>query len=178
MIRIRKQDLITNYSRIMSIVYSSRNNRKATATTIIGNTQCQPYNTAGQGYLSLVLVVHNRHACTPYLSRIQFVLTHSSCDVRILLYHVTWKTYARKVASLACGQLNKDTYFPFPRSHLRTWSRETGSAVPSRVNVYGVDTASKCFVDHLSLTIKPCPLDSLVQGFLERARRMNPCRGG
>ena len=35
-----------------------------------------------------------------------------------------------KVANPARGHL-----FPCPRSRLRIWSRETGSAVPSRVNL-------------------------------------------
>ena len=40
------------------------------------------------------------------------------------------------VASPARGQLNrKNEYFPCPRSCLRIWSRETGSAVPSRVSL-------------------------------------------
>ena len=39
------------------------------------------------------------------------------------------------VANSACGQLNREnTNFPFPRSRLRVWSRELGSAVPSRVS--------------------------------------------
>ena len=33
------------------------------------------------------------------------------------------------------GQLNKEKIFPCPRACLRTWSRETGSAVPSRVSL-------------------------------------------
>ena len=42
-----------------------------------------------------------------------------------------------KVASPACGQLNrKNEYFPVRvRSCLRIWSRETGSAVPSRASL-------------------------------------------
>ena len=42
-----------------------------------------------------------------------------------------------KVASPARGQLNREKeYFPVcPRSCLRIWSRETGSAVPSRVSL-------------------------------------------
>ena len=41
-----------------------------------------------------------------------------------------------KVASPARGQLNReDEYFPCPRSRLRIWSRETGSAVLSRVSL-------------------------------------------
>ena len=62
---------------------------------------------------------------------------------------VCWKgqyvwshTYSRsmdqpcKVANPARGQLNReDEYFPCSRSRLRIWSRETGSAVPSRVSL-------------------------------------------
>ena len=44
-----------------------------------------------------------------------------------------------KVASPACGQLNKKNeyfeVFPCPRSCLRIWSRETDSAVQSRVSL-------------------------------------------
>ena len=41
-----------------------------------------------------------------------------------------------KVANPARGQLNRENeYFPCPRSCLRIWSRETVSAVPSRVSM-------------------------------------------
>ena len=42
-----------------------------------------------------------------------------------------------EVANPARGQLNRENYlFPGrPRSHLRIWSREMGSAVPSRVGL-------------------------------------------
>ena len=40
-----------------------------------------------------------------------------------------------KVANPARGQLNRKFFFPYPRSRLRIWSRETGSAVPSRVSL-------------------------------------------
>ena len=41
-----------------------------------------------------------------------------------------------KVANPAGGQLNRENIFlPCPRSSLRIWSRETGSAVPSRVSL-------------------------------------------
>ena len=42
-----------------------------------------------------------------------------------------------KVANPACGQLNRENeYFPVHvRSCLRIWSRETVSAVPSRVSL-------------------------------------------
>ena len=39
-----------------------------------------------------------------------------------------------KVANPARGQLNREK-FPCPRACLRIWSRETGSAVPSRVSL-------------------------------------------
>ena len=42
-----------------------------------------------------------------------------------------------KVANPACGQLAEQgkIIFPCPRSRLKIWSRETGSAVPSRVSM-------------------------------------------
>ena len=41
-----------------------------------------------------------------------------------------------KVANHARGQLNRENeYFPVPFRALRIWSRETGSAVPSRVSL-------------------------------------------
>ena len=41
-----------------------------------------------------------------------------------------------EVANPARGQLNRENeYFPCPRACLRIWSRETGSAVPSRVSL-------------------------------------------
>ena len=41
-----------------------------------------------------------------------------------------------KVANLARGQLNgENILFSCPRSRLRIWSRETSSAVPSRVSL-------------------------------------------
>ena len=41
-----------------------------------------------------------------------------------------------KVANPARGQLNRENdLFPCPRSRLRIWSRETGSAVPSRIGL-------------------------------------------
>ena len=48
------------------------------------------------------------------------------------------KSQPGKVANPARGQLNRENkYFIFPctRSRLRIWSRETGSAVPSRVSL-------------------------------------------
>ena len=40
-----------------------------------------------------------------------------------------------KVVNRARGQLNREKFFPCPRSRLRIWPRETGSAVPSRVSL-------------------------------------------
>ena len=41
-----------------------------------------------------------------------------------------------KVANPARGQLNREKgIFPCPRSRLKIWSREAGSAVPSRVSL-------------------------------------------
>ena len=41
-----------------------------------------------------------------------------------------------KVANAARGQLNRENdFFFFPRSRLRIWSRETGSAAPSLVSL-------------------------------------------
>ena len=40
-----------------------------------------------------------------------------------------------KVANPARGQLNREIIFPCPRTCLRIWSHETGSAVPSRVSL-------------------------------------------
>ena len=48
--------------------------------------------------------------------------------------NISNKDQPGKVANPARGQLNKEKlFFPCPRSCLRIWSRETGSAVPSRV---------------------------------------------
>ena len=50
-------------------------------------------------------------------------------------------TYSRsmdqpgKVANPPRGHLNREKIFPCPRSCLRIWSRETVSAVPSRVSL-------------------------------------------
>ena len=44
-------------------------------------------------------------------------------------------TYSRVWINRARGQLNREKIFPCPRACLRIWSRETGSAVPSRVSL-------------------------------------------
>ena len=40
-----------------------------------------------------------------------------------------------KVANSACGQLNREMHFSLPRSHLRIWSGEKRSVVPSCVGL-------------------------------------------
>ena len=40
-----------------------------------------------------------------------------------------------KVANPGHGQLNRENNIPCPGACLRIWSRETGSAVPSRVSL-------------------------------------------
>ena len=48
-------------------------------------------------------------------------------------------------ADPACGQLNrKNEYFSCPRSRLKIWSRETGSAVPSRASLPIPHTQAEC----------------------------------
>ena len=45
-------------------------------------------------------------------------------------------TFSRLIFNPACGNLNRENMnFPYTRSRLRIWSRETGSAVPSRVSL-------------------------------------------
>ena len=50
-----------------------------------------------------------------------------------------------KVANPARGQLNiqRKRIFPCSRTRLRIWSRETGSAVPSRVSLFIVHTQAE-----------------------------------
>ena len=48
-----------------------------------------------------------------------------------------------KVANPARGQLNRENEFPCPRTCLRIWSRDTGSAVPSRVSLLIFDTQAE-----------------------------------
>ena len=57
-----------------------------------------------------------------------------------------------KVADCARGQLNRKIFFscPCPRSRLGIWSRETGSAVPSRVSLLILHTRAES--DWLVLT--------------------------
>ena len=54
----------------------------------------------------------------------------------VLPYSNSSKDQPGKAANPARGQLNRENdIFPRPRSRLRIWSRETGSAVPSRVSL-------------------------------------------
>ena len=53
----------------------------------------------------------------------------------ILLYFIMYVYSKGKVASPARGQLTRENAFPCPRSRLRIWFRETGSAAPSRVSL-------------------------------------------
>ena len=68
-----------------------------------------------------------------------FVTTGWIFDIRLMYGHIYSKSMDQpgKVASPARGQLNRENeYFPVRvRSCLRIWSRETGSAVPSRVSL-------------------------------------------
>ena len=48
-----------------------------------------------------------------------------------------------KVANPARGQLKRETIFPCPRTRLRIWSRETFSAVPSRVSLLILHTQAE-----------------------------------
>ena len=51
------------------------------------------------------------------------------------IYMVITCSKGKDHANPACGQLNRENVFFRPRSRLRIWSRETGSAVPSRVSL-------------------------------------------
>ena len=53
----------------------------------------------------------------------------------VITYSRVWINRVNKVANPARGQLNRENIFPCPRACLRIWSRETGSAVPSRVSL-------------------------------------------
>ena len=48
-----------------------------------------------------------------------------------------------KVANPARGQLNRKNNIPLPRSRLRIWSRETGSAVPPGVSLLILHTQTE-----------------------------------
>ena len=60
-----------------------------------------------------------------------------------------WINRVRQVANPSRGQLNREKWiFPCPRSRLRIWSRETGSAAPSRASLL----ISILRLNHLVLT--------------------------
>ena len=68
---------------------------------------------------------------------------YGSIQLRTVFYSMYGHTYSKsmdqpgKVTNLARGQLNRENkYFPVPVRALRIWSRETGSAVPSRVSLF------------------------------------------
>ena len=81
-----------------------------------------------------------------------------------------------KIANRAHGQLNQGKIrFPRPRSYLRVWSREMGSAVPSRVRLLisiirlrvswhvlyhlGVKSAQGCY--HCCMQYYSCPFETI-----------------
>ena len=50
-----------------------------------------------------------------------------------------------EVANPARGQLNRENkYSPVPVTRVRIWSRETGSAVPSRISLLILHTQAEC----------------------------------
>ena len=53
----------------------------------------------------------------------------------MVITYTKGKDQPGNVASPARGQLNRDNIFPWSRSRLRFWSRETGSAILSRVSL-------------------------------------------
>ena len=60
-----------------------------------------------------------------------------------------------KVANPARGQLNRENeHSPCPRSHLRIWSRETGSTVPPCVSL--LFSLLRLYVTHLAVTKVTC----------------------
>ena len=71
----------------------------------------------------------------------RYIWVRTTVSFYCMLYVYMIITYSKsmdqpgKVADPARGQLNRENeYFP-PRSRLRIWSRETGSAVPSPVSL-------------------------------------------
>ena len=55
--------------------------------------------------------------------------------VCVVFTYSTGKDQPGKVVNPARRQLNRKNKCPYPRSRLRIWSRETGSAVPPRVSL-------------------------------------------
>ena len=60
---------------------------------------------------------------------------HSTYYVCMGISYTKSKDQLGKVANLARGQLDKENHVPCPRSRLRIWSCDTGSAVPSCVSL-------------------------------------------
>ena len=60
----------------------------------------------------------------------------------VITYSGAWINWVR-LPDPARGQLNRDFFFSCPRSRLRIWSRETGSAVPSRVSLLILHTQAE-----------------------------------
>ena len=54
-------------------------------------------------------------------------------ECMVIIYSIS-KVQPGEVANPARGQLNRENQF-YPRSRLRIWSRETDSAIPSRVSL-------------------------------------------
>ena len=63
--------------------------------------------------------------------------------VRIVITSSRAMDQPGKVANPARGQLNSDIFFPCPHSHLRIWSRETSSPVPSSVSLLILHTQTE-----------------------------------
>ena len=66
------------------------------------------------------------------------------------------------VANPARGQLNRENkYFLCPRSRLRFWSRETGSAVPSHVSllisILRLNLCGRAYLPHMGDFVEPPP---------------------
>ena len=71
-----------------------------------------------------------------FILDVRFVDVPGRCIYVCMYGHTSSKSIDRpgKVANPARSQLNREKgIFPCPRSRLRIWSRETVSAVPSRV---------------------------------------------
>ena len=70
------------------------------------------------------------HLIREMMQKRHFYVFHVGSELLLLVI-----MFSRLIFNPACGQLNRETnIFPCPRSSLRIWSRETGSAVPSRVS--------------------------------------------
>ena len=64
--------------------------------------------------------------------------------VLVSLNEYVWSSQPGKFANPARGQLNREKFiFPRPHTRLRIWSRETGSAFPSRVSLFILHTRAE-----------------------------------